>query len=167
MRRPFSLLKPRGRQGSTLAFSLLLSACTASGFLENPGQSSPQPTPKAPAPAPTTPPVQMQNPAPAPTTPPSNPGGTQPVQTLPPVMNAPAPMPLPAAMLSMEGIPSEVQSILQGRCAGCHTYGQGDLAGWGSVLDLSRMIDAEIVTPGSPNTSRMIDRIQVRGDMPP
>ena len=33
--------------------------------------------------------------------------------------------------------------------------------------DLSRMVDAEIVVPGNPNASRMIDRILVRGDMPP
>jgi len=64
-------------------------------------------------------------------------------------------------------MPPEISAILQARCSACHTYGQGDLAGWGSVLDLSRMIDAEIVVPGSPNTSRMIDRVQVRGDMPP
>jgi mono/diheme cytochrome c family protein len=61
----------------------------------------------------------------------------------------------------------EIAAILQTRCAACHTYGQADLGGWGSVMDLSRMVDAEIVTPGNPSTSRMIDRISVRGDMPP
>jgi len=62
---------------------------------------------------------------------------------------------------------AEVATILQGRCSGCHTYGQGDVAGWGSAMDLSRLIDADIVVPGDPNNSRMIDRIVVRGDMPP
>jgi mono/diheme cytochrome c family protein len=75
--------------------------------------------------------------------------------------------PLPPARVSDDGIPTDVFNILQARCSSCHTYGQGDLAGWGSVLDLSRMIDAEIVVPGSPATSRMLDRVQVRGDMPP
>jgi hypothetical protein len=64
-------------------------------------------------------------------------------------------------------MPTEIAAILQSRCSACHTYGQGDLAGWGSVLDLSRMVDAEIVVPGNPANSRMIDRVQVRGDMPP
>ena len=125
MRRPFSFIKPPGRQ-STLAMSLLLSACTASGFLENPGQSSPPPS--SPPSVPATPnPTPMQNPTPAPTPPPTNTGGTGgPTPALPPLTNAPAPMPLPPAMLSMEGIPTEVMSILQARCAGCHTYGQAD-----------------------------------------
>ncbi|MEA2696138.1 MAG: hypothetical protein QOI66_409, partial [Myxococcales bacterium] len=64
-------------------------------------------------------------------------------------------------------MPPEIAVILQSRCAACHTYGQADLGGWGSVMDLSRMVDAEIVTPGNPDTSRMIDRVSVRGDMPP
>ena len=66
-----------------------------------------------------------------------------------------------------EGMPDEVAAILGKRCASCHTYGQGDLGLWGSVLDLSRLIDAEIVVPGNPGASRMIDRVSVRGDMPP
>ncbi|HET6147871.1 MAG TPA: hypothetical protein VFH68_10095 [Polyangia bacterium] len=67
----------------------------------------------------------------------------------------------------VEGMPAEVAAILANRCASCHTYGQGDLGLWGSVLDLSRLIDAEIVVPGNPSASRMIDRVVVRGDMPP
>lgn len=74
---------------------------------------------------------------------------------------------MPPARVSDDGIPADVFAILQSRCSPCHTYGQGDLAGWGSVLDLSRMIDAEIVVPGKPGASRMIDRVVVRGDMPP
>jgi hypothetical protein len=72
-----------------------------------------------------------------------------------------------AVAVSATGMPAEIADILQGRCSGCHTYGQGDVAGWGSVMDLSRLIDAEIVVPGQPDLSRMIDRILVRGDMPP
>jgi len=68
---------------------------------------------------------------------------------------------------AIEGMPDNVAAILSNRCAGCHTYGQGDLGLWGSVLDLSRLVDAEIVVPGSPSASRMIDRVEVRGDMPP
>lgn len=67
----------------------------------------------------------------------------------------------------VEGMPADVAAILSNRCASCHSYGQGDLGLWGSVLDLSRLIDAEIVVPGNPSASRMIDRVVVRGDMPP
>jgi hypothetical protein len=67
----------------------------------------------------------------------------------------------------MEQMPAEVVTILQARCAGCHTYGQADPSGWGSVLDLARMVDSEIVVPGNPGASRLIDRVVVRGDMPP
>ncbi|HEY2899071.1 MAG TPA: cytochrome c, partial [Polyangia bacterium] len=77
------------------------------------------------------------------------------------------PQSLPPAVVTPGAIPADVSAILQARCSACHTYGVGDLGGWGSVLDLSRLIDAEIVVPGSPATSRMIDRVVVRGDMPP
>jgi mono/diheme cytochrome c family protein len=73
----------------------------------------------------------------------------------------------PAPGLATTGMPQDVLALLQGRCAGCHTYGQADPAGWGSVMDVSRMIDADIVVPGDPNASRMIDRVAVAGDMPP
>jgi hypothetical protein len=171
MRRPNSLLPRHGRHGSALALTLVLSACSANGFLENskpPSSTAPSNvtppavTPPAMMTAPTPTPAPMPTPAPTGNT--SN-GGTSPV--LPPVSNAPAPAPLPPARVSDDGIPTEIAGILSARCSGCHTYGQGDLAGWGSVMDLSRMIDAEIVIPGNPNASRMIDRIQVRGDMPP
>ena len=82
----------------------------------------------------------------------------------PPGMGNGAPAPGLGSALTM---PMPVQALLQERCSGCHTYGQSDPAGWGSVLDLSRMIDADIVVPGDPGASRMIDRIAVAGDMPP
>ncbi len=93
------------------------------------------------------------------------PANTQPPVAMPGTMNDPTT--LPPQQVTPGAIPVDIAAILQTRCSACHTYGQGDLAGWGSALDLSRMIDAEIVVPGSPNTSRMIDRIVVRGDMPP
>ncbi|HEY0715776.1 MAG TPA: hypothetical protein VGF45_24040, partial [Polyangia bacterium] len=73
----------------------------------------------------------------------------------------------PAAGIDNAEMPPEVATILQSRCAGCHTYGQADPSGWGSVLDVSRMIDADVIVPGDPNNSRLIDRISVSGDMPP
>src|SRR5688572_3463316 len=85
----------------------------------------------------------------------------------PPSTSGPPPgMGMPAAGVT-NGMPGDVLALLQGRCAGCHTYGQADPAGWGSVLDLSRMIDADIVVPGDPGASRLIDRVAVAGDMPP
>ncbi|HEY0710706.1 MAG TPA: hypothetical protein VGG33_28135 [Polyangia bacterium] len=73
----------------------------------------------------------------------------------------------PATGIDNAEMPAEVANILQSRCAGCHTYGQADPSGWGSVLDVSRMIDADVIVPGDPNASRLIDRISVAGDMPP
>jgi mono/diheme cytochrome c family protein len=63
-------------------------------------------------------------------------------------------------------MPMGVYQILQSRCSMCHTYGQRDPAGWGSVLDLSRMISADIVVPGDPNNSRLWNRVAIRADMP-
>jgi mono/diheme cytochrome c family protein len=85
--------------------------------------------------------------------------------------NVPGAMPgmpgMPARGVSDSEMPADVLAVLQGRCAGCHTYGQADPAGWGSVLDVSRMIDGDIIVPGNPDASRLIDRVAVAGDMPP
>ena len=76
-------------------------------------------------------------------------------------------MPPPATTPASADMPDAVANLLRARCSGCHTYGLPDPAGWGSVLDLSRMIDADIVVPGSPDDSRMIDRVAVTANMPP
>jgi mono/diheme cytochrome c family protein len=98
-------------------------------------------------------------------------GGNTGTNNPPPPVGAPNPVgtapPKPAAGITDQEMPADVLAILQGRCAGCHTYGQADPAGWGSVLDVSRMISADIVVPGEPNQSRLIDRVAVSGDMPP
>jgi mono/diheme cytochrome c family protein len=91
--------------------------------------------------------------------------GSTPPAPMPGTMNDPST--LPPAQVTSDAIPADIYAILQARCSACHTYGQGDLGGWGSALDLSRMVDAEIVVPGNPNASRLIDRVVVRGDMPP
>ena len=51
--------------------------------------------------------------------------------------------PVPEAMPA-----SWSQALLKSRCAECHSYGQRDPSGWGSVLDLSRMIDSADRRPG-------------------
>jgi hypothetical protein len=63
-------------------------------------------------------------------------------------------------------MPNAVHSILSSRCGGCHTYGERDPIGWGSVTDLSRMIASDIVVPGDPDKARMWNRVAVRADMP-
>ena len=63
-------------------------------------------------------------------------------------------------------MPTEVVALLQSRCSQCHTYGERDTAGWGSVLDLSRMIASDIVVPGNPEDSRLYQRVAIRIDMP-
>ena len=80
------------------------------------------------------------------------PGGMTPVTPTMPVPPAmmPPPMTPPVPPISSGEMPDEVQALLRGRCAGCHTYGQADPAGWGSVLDVSRMIDGDIIVPGQP-----------------
>jgi len=73
----------------------------------------------------------------------------------------------PPAPGLVAGMPDEVRNLLQARCSGCHTYGQADPAGWGAVLDMSRLSNADVVVPGQPESSRMIDRVAVVGNMPP
>ena len=57
------------------------------------------------------------------------------------------PLPPPNVRVSEIEMPPGVHPSCQ-RCGGCHTYGERDPAGWGSVLDLSRMIASDIVVPG-------------------
>jgi mono/diheme cytochrome c family protein len=96
---------------------------------------------------------------PAATTPPPGAGAMDPPAGMGPARPAPG--------ITGPQMPTDVLAILQSRCAGCHTYGQADPAGWGSVLDISRMIASDIVVPGDPGASRLIDRVAVAGDMPP
>ena len=42
--------------------------------------------------------------------------------------------PAPGLATATTGMPQPVLALLQSRCSGCHTYGQSDPAGWGSVL---------------------------------
>lgn len=63
-------------------------------------------------------------------------------------------------------MPQNVHAILQANCTECHVYGLRDPAGWGSVLDVSRMIASDIVVPGSLEQSRLWYRVAVRNDMP-
>jgi mono/diheme cytochrome c family protein len=102
-----------------------------------------------------------------PRTPSSMPPATDDAAVTAPPPAAGGGMPAPGVATASNGMPQPVLALLQGRCSGCHTYGQSDPAGWGSVLDVSRMIDADIIVPGDPAASRMIDRIAVAGDMPP
>ena len=57
--------------------------------------------------------------------------------------------------------PTTCRPCCERRCASCHAYGKDDPAGWGSVLDVSRLIAADIVVPGDPDASRMINRVSV------
>jgi hypothetical protein len=63
-------------------------------------------------------------------------------------------------------MPQAVAQILMAACTECHVYGLRDPAGWGSVMDVSRMIDADIIVPGSLEQSRLWYRVAVRSDMP-
>ncbi len=101
------------------------------------------------------------NPAPPPAVAP--PAAAPPASPVVPSPPPPPPPPLPAPAAE---VPLSVQEILQQRCQMCHQYGGRDPSGWGSVMDLSRMIDAQIVTPGNLEASRMWYRLAVRNDMP-
>jgi mono/diheme cytochrome c family protein len=74
----------------------------------------------------------------------------------------PPPPPPPAAE---PDLPAEVRALLERRCAGCHVSGPRDAAGWGSVLDVPRMVEARIVVPGDPGHSPLIGQLVV-GEMP-
>jgi mono/diheme cytochrome c family protein len=85
-----------------------------------------------------------------------------------------APLPAPESAAEEESapapvaagdMPGEVRALLQRRCAGCHVAGPGDAGGWGSVLDVPRMIEARIVVPGDPRASSLIGQLLV-GEMP-
>jgi mono/diheme cytochrome c family protein len=150
------------RRAATIRTSILISVaagilagCQADGVVsERPGPLDPPPmTP------PSTNPMPVQ-PPPAPPAPPvAPPVMMPPMAPTPPTGSGPGPVPA--------DMTQEAFAILAGRCAGCHTYGQADPAGWGSVLDVARMIDSDIIVPGDPGASRLIDRIAVVGDMPP
>ena len=85
---------------------------------------------------------------------------------LPPTARPNPPPPALRCRRSAAEIPADVAALLQSRCSQCHTYGERDTAGWGSVLDLSRMVAADIVVPGNPESSRLYQRVAVRVDMP-
>jgi mono/diheme cytochrome c family protein len=119
---------------------------------------------------PTTPPSNTPNPPLAPSTP-AEPGPvtpTEPEPTPPIIPTTPIGpvLPAPTVRVSEIELPSGVRTILERRCISCHTYGERDPAGWGSALDLSRMIDSDIVVPGNPDASRLYNRVAVRADMP-
>jgi mono/diheme cytochrome c family protein len=78
---------------------------------------------------------------------------------------AAAPPPPPQAPPGALSMPGEVQALLKDRCAGCHRTGPRDAAGWGSVLDVPRMVEARIVIPGDPRHSPLIGQLVV-GEMP-
>ena len=74
--------------------------------------------------------------------------------------------PPPKVLVSDIEFPVGVRNILERRCSACHTYGERDPIGWGSVMDLTRMIASDIVVPGDPDKSRLWNRVAVRADMP-
>jgi hypothetical protein len=136
---------------------------------------TPTPTPTTP-PTGAYPPSVIDTPPPPPVPPPMGGEPAQPMPTTPPPTGMPGPVvmpgpigqPLPPPRVSVSEIemPNAVHSILSSRCGGCHTYGERDPIGWGSVTDLSRMIAADIVVPGDPDKARMWNRVAVRADMP-
>jgi mono/diheme cytochrome c family protein len=80
------------------------------------------------------------------------------VAPVPPTQSPPPPSHEP-------DMPGEVRALLERRCAGCHVTGPLDKAGWGSVLDVPRMVEARIVVPGDPRHSPLIGQLVV-GEMP-
>ena len=105
------------------------------------------------------PPVVITPPTPDPMTGTPTPTPT-PNPALPPLK------PPPKILVSDIEFPVGVRNILERRCSACHTYGERDPIGWGSVMDLSRMIASDIVVPGDPDKSRLWNRVAVRADMP-
>jgi mono/diheme cytochrome c family protein len=71
----------------------------------------------------------------------------------------------PAPPRASPDMPGDVRALLERRCSGCHVSGPRDAAGWGSVLDVPRMVQARIVVPGDPQHSPLIGQLVV-GEMP-
>jgi hypothetical protein len=112
-------------------------------------------------PAPTTMPTGMATPTPTPGAMP------EPAPAQPPATPAnPVTKPIALPPVSEIEFPKGVRDILERRCISCHTYGERDPIGWGSALDLSRMVSSDIVVPGDPDKSRLMNRVAVRADMP-
>ena len=127
------------------------------------GGESPSPDPVAPpAPQPSSPPYSP------PSQQPTSPSSPPPADMDPPPPAGPTgePLPAPEVLVSEAEFPVGVRTILERRCGLCHTYGERDPAGWGSALDLSRMIASDIIVPGDPDGSRLYQRVAVRADMP-
>lgn len=98
------------------------------------------------------------------------PGSDEPI-VLPPMPPSPGAIPVPPPNENVipqarAGIPKPVYELLELKCSQCHQYGQRDPSGWGSVLDLSRMIAADIVVPGNLEASRLWFRVAVKNNMP-
>jgi mono/diheme cytochrome c family protein len=150
----------RVRLSRSVAVFLLAAAGCGPGSMGVVGGNKPTP-----APTPTPVPAPVPAPAPAPTpAPPPNMTPTPPPAP-PPVTPMPMPTPPPVGSPNPE-MPAAVYSLLQARCSMCHTYGERDTAGWGSVLDVSRMVASDIVVPGNPEASRLFQRVAIRVDMP-
>jgi hypothetical protein len=97
--------------------------------------------------------------------PPGMTGAVPPGPRVPPVASEGPALPGGTRVGGLE-MPTAVRDLLSARCAVCHVYGDRDPAGWGSVLDVSRMIDSDVIVPGDPARSRLWQRVAVRGDMP-
>src|SRR5438046_611304 len=132
----------------TLLVPILFVACD-SGSLGVGRTATESPPAAAPMAAPPPAPAPMVAPPPTPSLPPSPPMVVPPPD--PPVVGptppVPPPPPMPPPVVSE--MPPAVYALLQQKCASCHTYGQGDRAGWGSVLATSQMIAADVIVPGN------------------
>jgi mono/diheme cytochrome c family protein len=149
---PFTNTPPPAPAPAPTTSSPAPTPAPSGGSIDNPGPvTPPTPTPQPPTAMPTTPPPEM--------------GGAPTPPAALPMPGVPT-LPNPKIIVSEIEMPGGVRQILERRCSACHTYGERDPIGWGSVLDLSRMISADIIVPGNPDTSRLWNRVAVRADMP-
>jgi hypothetical protein len=130
------------------------------------GQIDPTPIPGGGQTPGTTPATMTPAVTPAPGTPVTNPAPMGPAPVMTPAPVNPVTRPIPQPPVSEIEFPKGVRDILERRCISCHTYGERDPIGWGSALDLSRMVASDIVVPGDPDKSRLMNRVAVRADMP-
>src|SRR5690349_617835 len=73
-----------------------------------------------------------------------------------PVMAEAAPVADEAAPPPEPRMPPAVRALLARRCGGCHVREPRDRAGWGSVLDLGKLLEARFIVPGEPGASKLL-----------
>jgi mono/diheme cytochrome c family protein len=99
----------------------------------------------------------------------ATPGRVIPAASNPEPKRSPAPRTVPRAAVGtrlVEGLPSKAHDVLRTTCFRCHGEQGSAEGGLGFVLDRQRLVSADLIVPGDPDNSRLLERMMA-GEMPP